>query len=82
MATSAIAAAAATVVPNLVGQALPEAHDTALDADLLAVAQPLGIPAASRGRHVGHQEPPPGRTVPPGQHVQVWVVDDRSRPSN
>jgi beta-lactam-binding protein with PASTA domain len=64
-----------TVVPALVGLAVRVAQDVALDAKLLAVDQEPDRSHASYGV-VSAQEPAPGRYLPPGSRVSIWVTTD------
>ncbi|MFP5070415.1 PASTA domain-containing protein [Pseudonocardia nantongensis] len=69
-------------VPELVGLSVEDAHDTALDAGLLAVEQDDADPDAgewgSTGgltpvRRVYRQEPSPGKAVATGARVGIWA---------
>lgn len=64
-----------TVVPPLVGLAIRAAQDVALDARLLAVDQAPG-PAPRPSGVVVKQDPSPGRYLPPGSRVLIWVTTD------
>ena len=66
---------ALTRVPELVGLAAPEAHDVALDAQVLAVDQDPHHAATVRGT-VTRQKPAPNTQVPPGARVCIWVRSD------
>ena len=59
-------------VPELVGVPAIDAHDLALDAGLLAVAENATHTAAGRGR-IERQEPDPGTELEPGAIVRIWV---------
>lgn len=61
-----------TVVPPLVGLTAVVAHDTALDAHLLAVDQDPSHSATVAGV-VAAQEPVAGSQVAPGHRVRIWV---------
>jgi beta-lactam-binding protein with PASTA domain len=63
-----------SVVPPLVGLPTVEAHDRALDARLLAVDHDPTHTAREAGT-VTAQHPAPGRTLPEGEHVTIWVHD-------
>lgn len=73
----------AGVVPDLVGLDLPAAYDAALDAELLAVVVGLGpSPHGDRpgsAYQVISQDLDPGRRLPRGHRVRVWV---RRRPTD
>lgn len=70
----------ATAVPDLVGMAAADAHDAALDAQLLAVPQNAWHTGAGRSTVTG-QKPKPGEELPPGTHVSIWVDDPNGPPS-
>lgn len=59
-------------VPELVGAPAVEAHDRALDAGVLAVAENATHSAAGRGR-IDRQEPDPGVEVDRGAVVRIWI---------
>lgn len=59
-------------VPELVGAPAAEAHDQALDAGTLAVAENAVHTAAGRGR-VDRQDPEPGTEVEHGAIVRIWI---------
>lgn len=77
------AAAVPATVPDLLGLALSAARDTALDAGLLAVVVGGDRPhCAVRDRHacqVIDQDPDPGRGLPRGHRIGLWV---RYRPTD
>lgn len=60
------------MVPSLVGLAAAVAHDTALDAQLLAVDQDSSHSPTVAGV-VEAQEPAAGSQVVPGHRVRIWV---------
>ena len=62
-------------VPELTGFPANEAHDLALDAGLLAVAENAFHTAAGRA-HVGRQDPEPGTPVETGSIVRIWISTD------
>jgi beta-lactam-binding protein with PASTA domain len=62
-------------VPRLTGVPAAEAHDLALDAGLLAVAENAWHTAAGRA-HVGRQDPEPGTAVETGSVVRIWISSD------
>ncbi len=70
-------------VPDLVGLALADAHDAALDAGVIAVDD---HPAhgGDRSATVVHQRPRAGRRVAVGTRVRVWTVrpGDDERPDD
>ena len=59
-------------VPELVGVPAADAHDRALDAGLLAVAENAVHTAAGRGR-IDRQDPDPGAEIDRGAIVRIWV---------
>lgn len=59
-------------VPELVGVPAIEAHDRALDAGLLAVAENAHHTASGRGR-IDRQDPDPGAEVEHGGIVRIWI---------
>lgn len=59
-------------VPELVGVPAIEAHDRALDAGLLAVAENATHTAAGRGR-IDRQDPDPGVELEHGAIVRIWI---------
>ena len=67
--------APAARVPQLTGFPAHEAHDLALDAGVLAVAENAFHTAAGRA-HVGRQDPEPGTPVEPGSIVRIWISSD------
>ena len=70
---SATTAPSRTVrVPALVGVPAADAHDQALDAGLLAVAENAAHTAAGRGR-IDRQDPDPGAEVERGAIVRIWI---------
>lgn len=69
-----------TSVPDLVGMAAADAHDAALDAQLLAVPQNAWHTGAGRSTVTG-QKPKAGEELPPGTHVSIWVDDPNGPPS-
>lgn len=62
-------------VPQLTGVPANEAHDRALDAGILAVAENAFHTAAGRA-HVGRQEPEAGTPVEKGSIVRIWISSD------
>lgn len=61
-----------TWVPELVGVPAADAHDLALDAGVLAVAENAAHTAAGRGR-IDRQDPDPGAQVEHGAIVRIWI---------
>lgn len=59
-------------VPELVGAPAAEAHDRALDAGMLAVAENASHTGAGRGR-IDRQDPDPGVEVERGTIVRIWI---------
>ena len=59
-------------VPELVGVPAIDAHDRALDAGVLAVAENATHTAAGRGR-ISRQHPDPGAEVDHGAIVRIWI---------
>jgi beta-lactam-binding protein with PASTA domain len=59
-------------VPELVGVPASDAHDLALDAGVLAVAENAHHTAAGRGR-IDRQDPEPGTEIEHGAIVRIWV---------
>jgi beta-lactam-binding protein with PASTA domain len=59
-------------VPELVGERATDAHDLALDAGLLAVAENATHTAAGRGL-IHRQDPDPGAEVDHGAIVRIWI---------
>lgn len=59
-------------VPELVGVPAAEAHDRALDAGVLAVAENAWHTAAGRA-HIARQDPEPGTPVSTGAIVRIWI---------
>jgi len=62
-------------VPELTGVPANEAHDLALDAGVLAVAENAFHTAAGRA-HVGRQDPEAGTPVEKGSIVRIWISSD------
>lgn len=62
-------------VPQLTGIPANEAHDLALDAGVLAVAENAVHTAAGRA-HVGRQDPEAGTPVEKGSIVRIWISSD------
>ena len=73
--TSTISTVPAARVPELTGVPANEAHDRALDAGVLAVAENAWHTAAGRA-HVGRQDPEPGTPVETGSIVRIWISSD------
>ena len=63
-----------SVVPTLVGLPAGDAHDKALDSQLLAVDQDPSHKASSPGR-VTAQMPSPGSQLAVGEQIMIWVED-------
>ncbi|HEY2221368.1 PASTA domain-containing protein [Actinomycetospora sp.] len=63
---------AAVQVPELVGIPAAEAHDRALDAGVLAVAENAWHTGGGRA-HVGRQDPAPGTELRAGAIVRIWI---------
>ncbi|MDL5160176.1 PASTA domain-containing protein [Actinomycetospora termitidis] len=63
------------LVPELTSVPAAEAHDRALDAGLLAVAENAFHTAAGRA-FIGRQEPEPGTEVQKGSIVRIWIGED------
>ena len=59
-------------VPELVGVPAADAHDRALDAGVLAVAENAVHTGAGRGR-IDRQDPGPGAEIEHGAMVRVWI---------
>jgi beta-lactam-binding protein with PASTA domain len=59
-------------VPELVGVPATDAHDRALDAGVLAVAENATHTAAGRGL-ISRQHPDPGAEVDHGAIVRIWI---------
>jgi beta-lactam-binding protein with PASTA domain len=59
-------------VPELVGAPAADAHDRALDAGVLAVAENATHTGAGRGR-IDRQDPDPGAEVEHGAIVRIWI---------
>ena len=59
-------------VPELVGIPATDAHDRALDAGVLAVAENATRTAAGRG-FINRQYPDPGAEVDHGAIVRIWI---------
>ncbi|GAA4882543.1 PASTA domain-containing protein [Actinomycetospora straminea] len=59
-------------VPELVGVPATDAHDRALDAGVLAVAENATHTAAGRGL-ICRQHPDPGAEVDRGAIVRIWI---------
>ncbi|WP_433781315.1 PASTA domain-containing protein [Actinomycetospora sp. CA-101289] len=59
-------------VPELVGVPAMDAHDRALDAGLLAVAENATHTAGGRSL-IHRQDPDPGAEVEHGAIVRIWV---------
>ncbi len=57
------------VTPALIGLSVPAAHDTALDAGLLAVLQH----AAAADAVISAQYPLPGHRLRRGTHIRIWA---------
>ena len=64
-------------VPRLVGVPAAEAHDRALDAGVLAVAENAWHTGAGRAT-VGRQDPDAGAEVETGAIVRIWIGDARA----
>ena len=62
-------------VPELVGVVAQEAHDRALDAGMLAVAENARHTGAGRAR-IDRQDPEPGVEVDHGTIVRIWISTD------
>ena len=62
-------------VPELVGVVAQEAHDLALDAGMLAVAENARHTGAGRAR-IDRQDPEPGAEVDHGTIVRIWISTD------
>lgn len=60
------------LVPGLVGVPAADAHDRALDAGVLAVAENAAHTGAGRGR-IERQDPGPGAEVEHGAIVRIWI---------
>jgi beta-lactam-binding protein with PASTA domain len=73
--TTTISAGPTAQVPQLTGVPANEAHDLALDAGVLAVAENAFHTAAGRA-HVGRQEPEAGTAVEKGSIVRIWISSD------
>ena len=69
-----------TTVPDLVGLAAADAHDAALDAQFLAVAQNAWHTGAGRSTVTG-QRPQAGEELEPGARISIWVDDPSGPPS-
>lgn len=74
---SSAADQARTRVPELVGMPAAEAHDRALDAGVLAVAENAWHTGAGRAR-IDRQDPDPGTAVETGGIVRIWISTDHS----
>lgn len=59
-------------VPELVGVPAADAHDRALDAGVLAVAENAAHTGAGRGR-IERQDPEAGTEVEHGAIVRIWI---------
>ncbi len=59
-------------VPELVGVPATDAHDRALDAGVLAVAEHATHTAGGRGL-IHRQDPDPGAEVDHGAIVRIWI---------
>ena len=59
-------------VPELVGVPATDAHDRALDAGVLAVAENATHTASGRGL-IHRQDPDPGAEVDHGAIVRIWI---------
>lgn len=59
-------------VPELVGVSATDAHDLALDAGVLAVAENATHTAAGRSL-IHRQDPDPGAEVDHGAIVRIWI---------
>ncbi|HSK57712.1 MAG TPA: PASTA domain-containing protein [Actinomycetospora sp.] len=59
-------------VPELVGVPATDAHDRALDAGVLAVAENATHTAGGRGL-IHRQDPDPGAEVEHGAIVRIWI---------
>ena len=59
-------------VPELVGAPAADAHDRALDAGVLAVAENATHTGAGRGR-IDRQDPDPGTEIARGAIVRIWI---------
>jgi beta-lactam-binding protein with PASTA domain len=73
--TTTISTRPATRVPELTGFPANEAHDLALDAGVLAVAENAFHTAAGRA-HVGRQDPEAGTAVETGSIVRIWISSE------
>jgi beta-lactam-binding protein with PASTA domain len=73
--TTTISAGPTAQVPQLTGVPANEAHDLALDAGVLAVAENAFHTAAGRA-HVGRQDPEAGTPVEKGSIVRIWISSD------
>jgi beta-lactam-binding protein with PASTA domain len=73
--TTTTTSAPAARVPQLTGVPANEAHDRALDAGVLAVAENAFHTGAGRA-HVGRQEPEAGTPVEKGSIVRIWISSD------
>ncbi|MEJ2866776.1 PASTA domain-containing protein [Actinomycetospora sp. OC33-EN08] len=62
-------------VPELAGVPASEAHDRALDAGFLAVAENAVHTAAGRA-FIGRQEPEAGTELQKGSIVRIWIGED------
>lgn len=69
---SAAGTARTVLVPELIGMPAADAHDSALDAGLLAVPENAVHTAAGRGR-IDSQDPDPGAQVDRGAIVRIWI---------
>ena len=67
-------------VPELAGLPAAEAHDRALDAGLLAVAENAWHTGAGRA-HVDRQDPQPGTQLATGAIVRIWISTDSGAPA-
>jgi beta-lactam-binding protein with PASTA domain len=73
--TTTISPSPIAQVPQLTGVPANEAHDLALDAGVLAVAENAFHTAAGRA-HVGRQDPEAGTPVEKGSIVRIWISSD------
>lgn len=67
-------------VPDLVGLPAGEAHDRALDAGVLAVAENASHTGAGRAP-IGNQDPASGASVETGSVVRIWISTDTTGPA-
>ena len=62
-------------VPRLTGVPAAHAHDLALDAGVLAVAENAWHTGAGHA-HIDRQDPQPGTPVEAGSIVRIWISSD------